>query len=71
MEFFIEKCNYCDEFSFDARSKSRHILKNHLKILNIAQVGNMIVRIEFIEFTIDSKRFSKFYDFTKPGKDNF
>ena len=28
----------------------------------------MIVRIEFIEFTIDSKRFSKFYDFTKPEK---
>ena len=71
LEFFIEKCNYCDEFSFDALSKSKHILKNHLKILDTSLVDNMIGRRigdRFIEFTTDSKHFSKFYNFTKPEK---
>ena len=54
LEFFIEKCNYCDEFFFDARSRSIHILKSHLKILNTSQADNMIVRRignQFIEFS--------------------
>ena len=44
LEFFVEKYNYYDEFFFDVRSRSIHILKNHLKMLNTAQVDNMIVK---------------------------
>ena len=71
LDFFVKKCNYCDEFFFDARSRSIHIFKNRLKILNTAQVDNMIIRRtgnRFIEFSIDYKHFSKVYDFTKPEK---
>ena len=74
LDFFVKKCNYCDEFFFDARSRSIHIFKNHLKILNTAQVDNMIIRRtgnRFIEFSIDCQYFTKGLRFYKARKNDF